>query len=124
MEMVATHFACAGIDRELFGRKHVLPEPLLAGVGVLTLQCEGQGHEPSASVHVFGIQSSHIFKVILQHRHDTVREDCHTVLHSLSVVDHDLVSGKVEVLDAKTEAFHESQTAAVEDLGYHLVYSR
>ena len=53
-----------------------------------------------------------------------VREDCHTVLHSLSVVDYDLVSGKVEVLDAKTEAFHESQTAAVEDLGYHLVYSR
>lgn len=63
-------------------------------------------------------------KVFLEQRYETVGQHRHPVLRPLAVADDECLPIKLEILDAQAQAFHQSHTAAVDQLCHQLMCDR
>jgi hypothetical protein len=116
VEVMAAHFAAAGVKGASGSRKEILPDKLLGGVGVLFLQGVGQIDLSVASGQVLFVEQAHPFDLAVQ-----FGEGNDAVLLALAIADGNGAVLKINVLDSQADAFHQAQAGAVEELGHQFV---
>jgi len=121
VDVVAADGAGAGIGGEAVGGEDILPDPLPAGIGVLSFQGVGEVDRAIAGPEVLLVDQSDALEVFLEGLGEAVGEDSDAVLGPFPVADDDDVLVEVEILDAEADAFHKAEAGAVEEFGHQLV---
>ena len=75
-----------------------------------------------AITDVIFVKQPDMVKVAVQTPHCSVGQDGNAIFEPLSITNDDLVLVEIDILDAQTNALHEAQAAAVEQLGHQLVF--
>lgn len=95
-------------------REHPLPDPLRAGVWILTREGPRQLDPTGAAPQVGLMLALHPLQVLAEGGLGHGRQDGDAILGALPVADDDLVHREVDVLDAQAAAFEQAQPGAVE----------
>jgi hypothetical protein len=118
--MMAAGDPGAGVDGDGTGGEDILPAPFRRALRVLALERMGQVHCPMALGQILLMQRFNPDEVVLEERDERGGKGRETVLISLAGADCELLHGKVNVLDAEPDGFHNPQAAAVEQFGHQL----
>src|SRR5262249_60214767 len=81
--------------------KKPLASPLFAGAGILSLQSVGQRHTTQAPLEVLLVLPLHSLEVLSKRFRDCPRQHRITVLIALAGSNHNLVPGKIDILDSQ-----------------------
>ena len=92
--------------------------PLLGSVGVFTVEGVWQENATPTVGQVALVDCFDGFEVLLQRGFERLGQHSDTVFRPLAVADEDFVSGEIDVLDAQTQTFHQSQSRAVHQRGH------
>jgi len=122
--VMAPHSARSGIDREAGGGKDVLPAPFAGGVGVFAGQGVGQENVAATFCQIVLVHFFDHQQMCTERLDQLLGEDGDAICGSLAIADNDLVLGEVDIFNAQTHAFHETQSTAVEELGHEQVDAR
>jgi len=109
-----------GVDRQSRGREEVLPESFAGGAGVFAGEGVGEANFAEAVSEVGLMDALDGLNLALEGGDEGIGEDGGAVVFAFAVTDNDLTTAEVYVLDAQAQAFHEPQSAAVEDLCHKL----
>jgi hypothetical protein len=88
----------ARVATDARSRKHPLPHPLAAGIGVLCRQRIRHLDAAVASAQVAGVNVAHLPQVRLQRLLDRARQHCHTILVALPFAHDNLVASELNIL--------------------------
>ena len=95
-----------------------MPTPLFAGLRKLPRQCVRQVDLPVAPAQVLLMERLHFGEMILKERGNTHGEGGDSVLVAFARSHGDLFHSEVNVLDPEAHDLHDSQAAAVKQLGH------
>jgi hypothetical protein len=114
LRRVVTSFdAGARVDGAARRREHVLPAPLPFGTGILPRQGERQMNASATFAKIVLMQRAYAHEMIAQRFEQVLRQQSNLVLLSLGVADEQLTVLKVDVLDAKSKALEQAQSATI-----------
>lgn len=117
VHVISPLLACPGVFPAPFLGKHPLPGPFKGSIRVFPLEGVGHGNRAPSIRHILFVGMLYQGKVLLQGVLEGPREHGDPVLSSLTVADQYLVSGKIDVLHAKREAFGEPKAGPVHEAG-------
>jgi hypothetical protein len=120
-EVVAAFYFGTGVSGYAGGGKDVLPDPLVAGVGVLVIEGVGEEDGTAAGFEVLFVDHLDAGEVFLEGLDQDIGEDGSAVAHAFPVANEDEALVKVDVLDTESHTFHEAEAGAVEEFGHELV---
>ena len=116
-EVMPGEAAGARIASEAAGGEDELPAPVGGRVEGLLGESVGQGDGAQAEFEVGLVQLADVEQVIGEGGDEAFGEDRDAVLQPLAIADGNLKEVEIEVLDAQAQAFHQAQTAAVQEAG-------
>ena len=122
VHVVALLAPANGIDGEIGCRKDILPGELASCVRVFAFQSIREIDAPAAQTEIHLVLGFDLPEVEAQGLEQDVREHGEAVVLALPIADNDLVVGEVEILDAQAHDFHETEAAAIHDLGHNFEY--
>lgn len=108
VQVVAALCAAARVGGEAVGGKDVLPEPVAVGVGVFTLQGMGQVNGAKPLFQVAGMPLMGALDLFLEGGDGALGQDGDAVFVTFAIAHDDEILGKVYILHAQAEAFHEA----------------
>ncbi len=120
-EVVPSDAARTGIGRQVSGGEGELPDPIAAGGGELSIERIREEDETLAGLHIALVEALNVMQVVEQIGGEDVRQHTDPIARALALADDDLMLGEVEILDPQAEAFHQSESAAVEQACHELV---
>ena len=123
VDMVALFDAGLGIERKFFGGEEILPGEFAAGVGVFFGDGSGQVYRAEAFGQVFLVKFPNALDLFAQGGNDAGRQGGRAVICAFAIANDDLAVVEIDVFDAQAQAFHQTQSAAVEYLGHEQVDS-
>jgi len=85
------HLAAARIDRQAFGREHILPYPIFPRIRILSFQGRPDVDSSRPLSQILPINGLHKDKMLFQGSGKTFREHGYPVLLPLSIPHHDLM---------------------------------
>nr|WP_288090700.1 hypothetical protein [Roseiflexus sp.] len=100
--------------------KEVLPDEFAGGVRVFAGEGVGEVDFAESVAEVGLVDALDGLDLTLEVGDEGVGEDGDAVVFAFAVADDDLVVAKVDVFDAQAEAFHQAQSASVEDFCHEL----
>jgi len=109
-----------GVYGEARGGEEILPDEFSGSVGVFAGKGVGQPDFAEAIAEVGLVDAADGLDLALEGGDEGIGQDGGAVVFAFAVADDDLMITKVYVLDAQAHAFHQSQSAAVEDLCHKL----
>jgi len=120
-KMMAAGNSSTRVFGKISGGKEVLPDPIFVGVFVFAFEGIGQVDGAKAFGEVFFVEGFDVAQVKAQRFNDGIREDGNAVIFALAIAHNDGVVVEVNVLDAQAHTFHDTEAAAVHDLGDEFV---
>ena len=93
------------------------------GSGVFFVEREGHLNRPQACSEVFFVNGFCLDKMFAHGGDDAIGEHGDAVISAFSVIDNDAVIFKIDIFDAKTQTFHEAESAAIHDLCHEFVWA-
>ena len=111
-------FAGSRVTADFVGRKDVLPSERSAGGGIFVLHGVGEPDPAGAGGQIAGVLLSDEFDLSFEGMNEFLGEGDHSVLFAFAVSDGDLEPVEVDVFDAESAGFHESESAAVHESGH------
>lgn len=121
--MVAHLFAGTGINGPFACREYPLPAGLPGGIEVFSGQGLGEVDFAETGLQVLMMEFFNLLDVSEQLLVEIPGQDGSPVLATLAASDEDKILAEINVLDAETDAFHETQAAAVEDSGHQGMFT-
>lgn len=113
IQMMTPHHTGPGVDGKPGCRKNILPAPLFRRFRILASQRERKPDITSPLLALRIMDSLHHGQMPPQRLHQTARQHGDAILHALAVADQNLVPGKIHILDAQTQRFHQSHTGPI-----------
>src|ERR671936_3529 len=111
--MMSPYNPGSGICGALGGRKHILPAPLPADLGILLLKGKWEINLAKTVFEIVLVESPDFFQVSPQRLLDGFRENCQSILITLPISHHNLVIAKIDVFDSKPNALHQPKARTV-----------
>ena len=123
VDVVAASDACFSFDVKCWRGEDELPYPFFVGGGVFFVEREGHLNGAQACGEVFFMNGLGLDEVFAHGNDDAVWEHGDAVVSTFSVIDNDAVIFKIDIFDAKTQTFHEAESAAIHDLCHEFVWA-
>jgi len=120
VEVVAHGLFGFGVYGERRGGEEVLPDEFAGGVGVFAGEGVGKPDFAESVCEVGLVDALNGLDLTLEVGDEGVGEDGNAVIFAFAVADDDLAVAEVYVFDAQAEAFHEAESASVEDFCHEL----
>ena len=114
VEVVAHDFPGLRIDRTLSGGEDVLPGRLAIGIGIFTFEGIGEVNFAITFPEIPLVTDFHPLNLHAEVEEDAVGERDGAILLAFRVANDDLMTGKINVLDAQAQAFHQPESGAEE----------
>ncbi len=109
------------VAREGGGREEVLPDKLARSMGVFFGKGVGKIDLTKASREVFFVKQAHTLDLTTQVGDDGLGEGNDAILFPFAIAHGDGLVFESDVLDAQTDAFHQAQARAIEQLCHEFV---
>jgi len=121
VQVMSKDAADIGINRQAVGRKDELPRPFAAGDRMAAREPRRQEGRAVPSAQIKLMHRPNQRETLLERFLEAPREHGDAVLHPLPLPDHNLMPREVQILHPQGNAFHQTQTTAVEDLRHHSI---
>ncbi len=122
--MVPPHNAAFGVHRQVARRKHILPTPMPACIGILSCKGFGQINSSVSLLHVLIMHLFYGFQVGFQRAVKKFGKQGHSVLVSLSGTDNRREVAEIKVIDPQPDALGHPYTAGVNQLQHKAFRTR
>lgn len=118
--MMAASDDRAGVNREIPGRKDILPAPFLGGVGIFPRQGIGEVDRAVPPSQILLMQRLDPSQMVLEQRGERGGKGRESVFVAFPRPDGELLHPIVDVLHPKSGRFHDAQAAPVEEISDQL----
>ena len=98
-----------------------MPDQFLGGVGIFPFEGVREVNLSEAGGQVFVVKEADAFDLALKGRDERIGHGGDAILFAFAVTDGDGFVLEVQIFDAQSDAFHEAQAGAVQDLRHEFV---
>ena len=114
VEMMPALFAGNPVGEMTGRRKNPLPVPFFTGIWIFSIESIRQGNPAKPPFEIRFVLRANLPKMLAQRISHRAGQHRVAIFVSLPRSNNDLVAQEINIFDPKTAAFHESQTATVE----------
>lgn len=122
--MMAAEGTIARITGNTVGWKNILPDPFTGRVGEFTIKGIGHPDGSESAGKIRAMDTADAIEMHLQGLDKGGRKHGNAILHPFAIPDGDLPAIEIQILNPQAKAFHQAQSAAIEQAGHNLIIRR